>query len=113
MDNWSKCREVACRSCGAVFDLWCGDEARRNWRLWGLRYGGGCHACGFSATDDWCAPRDNAWRLDGLMSREFVVGGACVVIGAVVSVFLSWWGLAVIAVGVVALLRAAVSRRQS
>lgn len=105
--DWSKCREVVCRSCGAVFDLWYGDEPRRAWRLWGLRYGEACPACGFSNTDGWCMPHD--WRP---VSPEFMVGGAGTMT-VLVFVFLSWWGLALVAIGIVILaLRAVVSKRQ-
>lgn len=114
--DWAGCSEVVCCSCGAIFDLWCGDESRRSWRLWGLRYGDACPACGSSHTDGWCIPHGAGplWQLGGLVPRGFVVGVAgTMTIGALAFAFLSWWGLAFIAIGIAALaLRVIVSKRQ-
>jgi len=93
-DDWVECRETACRSCGAVFDLGRKNGARHVWRLWNLRYGP-CPACGSRA---WCKP------FDGVpVPRGFAFGGVgAVSLGAVALVF-SGWGSVLVAAGIAAL----------
>lgn len=104
--DWARCREAACRSCGAVFNLGPDDEgeSRRTWRLWNLRYNP-CPACG--SADDWCEP------FDGVpVPRGFVFGGAgAASFGAAVIVF-SVWGLVFVAAGVAVLAWGVVLSRQ-